>query len=59
MISEIIETKNIEAIKVIYDNIMEHLRLGCLNGLDEVKRLYLINKYSDQAIRLLRVLIAL
>lgn len=57
-ISEIIETNNIEAIKVKYADIMDHLNLERLNRLDEVKRLYFINKYSDEAIRLQQVLIA-
>ncbi len=54
-ISEIIATKNIEAIKVKYADIMDHLKLERLNRLDEVMRLYFINKYSDEALRLEKV----
>lgn len=57
-ISEIIEAKNIDAIKVKYADIVDHLKLERLNRLDEVTRLYFINKYSDEVVRLHQVLIA-
>lgn len=57
-ISEIIETKNIDAIKVKYADLIDHLNLERLNRLDEVTRLYFIKKYSDEVTRLQKVLIA-
>ena len=56
-ISEIIETNNIEALKVKYADIMDHLSLERLNRLDEEKRCYFINKYQEEAYRLKQVLI--
>lgn len=51
-ITEIIETKNIDALKVKYADIMDHLNLKRLSLLNESQRLYFLNKYSQEAIRL-------
>lgn len=55
-ITDIIETGNVDALKVKYADIMDHLSLERLNKLDQVKRSYFINKYKDEATRLEKVL---
>ena len=55
-ITDIIETGNVDALKVKYADIMDHLSLERLNKLELDKRNYFINKYKDEAIRLEKVL---
>lgn len=55
-ITDIIETRNVDALKVKYADIMDHLSLERLNKLELDKRNYFINKYKDEAIRLEKVL---
>ena len=55
-ITDIIETGNVDALKVKYADIMDHLSLERLDKLDRVKRSYFINKYKDEATRLEKVL---
>ena len=56
-ITEIIETNNLDAVKVKYADIMDHLNLERLNRLDEEKRCYFVKKYQEEALRLEKVLI--
>lgn len=55
-ITYIIESNNVDAWKVKYADIMDHLSLERLSKLDENKRNYFINKYQDEVIRLETVL---
>ena len=55
-ITKIIETNNIEAIKLKYSDITDNYDMNRLNKLDEITKNRLINKYKDQVIRLENVL---
>lgn len=55
-ITDIIETGNVDALKVKYADIMDHLSLERLDKLDQIKRSYFINKYKDEATRLAKAL---
>ena len=55
-ITKIIETDNIEAIKLKYSDITDNCDMNRLNKLDEKTKNYLINKYKDEVIRLKNIL---
>ena len=55
-ITDIIETGNVDALKVKYADIMDHLSLERLDKFDQIKRSYFINKYKDEATRLAKAL---
>lgn len=55
-ITKIIETDNIEAIKLKYSDITDNYDMNRLNKLDEKTKNYLINKYKDEVIRLKNIL---
>ena len=55
-ITDIIEIGNVDALKVKYADIMDHLSLERLDKLDQIKRSYFINKYKDEATRLAKAL---
>lgn len=57
-ITKIIETKNMDALKVKYADIMDHLNTKRLSLLDEDKKLYFISKYSEEKSRLQKALIS-
>lgn len=55
-ITSIIESKNIEAIKLKYSDMTDNCNMERLNKLDEDKRNYFINKYQPEIIRLENIL---
>ena len=55
-ITSIIESKNIEAIKLKYSDMTDNCNMERLNKLDEEKRNYFINKYQPEIIRLENIL---
>ena len=55
-ISKIIDTNNIEAIKLKYSDITDNYDMNRLNKLDDKTKNYLINKYKDEVIRLENIL---
>ena len=57
-ITKIIKTKNIDALKVKYADIKDHLNAKRLSLLNEEKKLYFISKYSEEKSRLEKALIS-
>lgn len=55
-ITKIIETNNIEAIKLKYSDMTDNYDMNRLNKLDEKTKNKLINKYKDELIRLKKIL---
>ena len=55
-ITKIIETNNIEAIKLKYSDMTDNYDMNRLNKLDEKTNNKLINKYKDDLIRLKKIL---
>lgn len=55
-ITYIIETNNIEAIKLKYSDMSDNFNQERLNKLDEKQRNYFINKYQNELIRLENIL---
>lgn len=55
-ITKIIETNNIEAIKLKYSDMTDNYDMNRLNKLDEKTKNKLINKYKDEVIRLEKIL---
>ena len=51
-ITKILESNNIEAIKLKYSDMSDNFNQERLNKLDEKTKNYLINKYKDEIIRL-------
>lgn len=51
-ITSILESNNIEAVKLKYSDMSDNFNQERLNKLDEKTRIHLINKYQDEIVRL-------